>query len=491
MTSKRNPLLAALALAFALTGCADGGSGSAGGPPNPELDILLDEAQALMVDGALADAGRKLDEARALAPDDPDLWVAIARLRYRGGEHLTALEAADRALALGRDYAPALLMRALLVRDAHGFAAALPWFEAALSADPDNAEAWAEYAAALGDSGRAEDMLQAVRKLAEVAPDDPRVFYLQAVLAARAGDQALARSLLTRSGMAVRGVPSAMLLDAMISLEVGNIDSAAATLEALSARQPANSRLRELLARALLLGGREGDVIARFADDVGRPETSPYLVMLVARAYERMGDRAAAAPLLAKAYGGGAGAPAALVVRDGLPGPTAEMRSFAQAGNWPGAVAGGQALADRFPLSADVAILAGDARLGSGDPLAALEAYAKAARVKRPWPLSRKAVLAYRQAGDDLAADTLLARHVAGEPDAITGVVMLAERQAGSGQAERAALLLDHAIALGGGHDPALLTLRIKVAQMLEDEDDVRRFAGMLAQVRPPAMAVR
>ncbi len=58
-------------------------------------------------------------------------------------------------------------------------------------------------------------------------------------------------------------------------------------------------------------------------------------------------------------------------------------------------------------------------------------------------------------------------------------------------QAERAALLLDHAIALGGGHDPALLTLRIKVAQMLEDEDDVRRFAGMLAQVRPPAMAVR
>jgi tetratricopeptide (TPR) repeat protein len=192
-----------------------------------------------------ATAVKPADPARAQDPGDPAYWVALARSRYRAGEHLAALDATEQALAIGPDHGPALLLRALLVRDAHGFAASLPWFEAAIKADPRNADARAEYAAALGDSGRAQAMLAAVRELAAIAPDDPRVFYLQAVLAARGHDWALSRSLLERSGMAANGVPAAMLLDAVIALEEGNPDSATATLEALSARQPANIRVRE------------------------------------------------------------------------------------------------------------------------------------------------------------------------------------------------------------------------------------------------------
>jgi predicted Zn-dependent protease len=304
MICTRSSFAAGLALALALAGCSGLGGGAGGSGPNPDIAGLLEEAQSLMVDGALADAGRKLDEARSLAPDDPDLWVAIAKLRYRGGEHFTALEAADRALALGPDHAPALVMRALLVRDAHGFAAALPWFEAALAADPGNREVWAEYAATLGDSGAGSATLKAVAKLSEVAPDDARIPFYQAVIAARAGDLPLARSLLARSGMVARGVPAAMMLDAVISLKQGNPGGASETLEQLAARQPGNVRARELLAKALLQGGREGEVIARFAAEATKPEASPYLVAVVARAYERSGDRAKAAPLLARAYGG-------------------------------------------------------------------------------------------------------------------------------------------------------------------------------------------
>ena len=180
-----------------------------------------------MADGALADAGRKLDEARSLAPENPDLWLAIARLRLRGGEHLTALEAADRALAFGPDYAPALRLRGLMVRDAHGTRDALIWFEAALKANPDDPDILADYAATLGDSGNARAMLGAVRKLDEIALEDPRGLYFQAVLAARGQNFALARSLLARSGMGGKGVPAALLLDAVISLSEGNADSAA------------------------------------------------------------------------------------------------------------------------------------------------------------------------------------------------------------------------------------------------------------------------
>lgn len=485
MICTRSSLTFGLALALALAGCSGIGGSAGSSEPNPEIAGLLEEAQSLMVDGALADAGRKLDEARGLAPDDPDLWVAIAKLRYRGGEHFTALEAADRALALGPDHAPALVMRALLVRDAHGFAAALPWFESALAADPGNREVWAEYAATLGDSGSGSNTLKAVAMLAEAAPDDPRIPFYQAVIAARAGDLPVARSLLARSGMVTRGVPAAMMLDAVISLKQGNPGGASEILEQLAARQPGNVRVRELLAKALLQSGREDEVIARFAAEVTKPESSPYLVAVVARAYERSGDRAKAAPLLASAYGGTDGALAVLSLRPGLPQPTAELRGFAGAGNWAGASANAAALRDRFPQSADVASLAGDARLGAGDPAAALETYALAVKVKRPWPLTRRAVLAYRQAGDELAADTLLARHVGGEPNMPSALFALAERQAEQGEWGRTALLLDHAMALGGAHDPALLTLRLRAARALDEAGDVRRFALMLAEVRP------
>jgi Tfp pilus assembly protein PilF len=486
----RRSLIAAL-LVLTLASCVDDAAAPAdaiGLPRNPALEQLLVEADAAMASGALADAGRKLDDARRLSPDNPDLWVATARLRFRGGEHFSAIEAADRALKLGPRHAPAVLLRALMVRDAHGPEAALPWFEAALAAAPDNADVWAEYAANLGDSGRGRAMLRAVRKLAAIAPEDPRVFYFQAVLAARGGNPALARSLLVRSGLAKREVPAAMQLDAVLSMAEGNFDSAAATLESVSARQPANARVRELLARALLAGGREAELIARFGVEAQRSETSPYLIMLVARAHERLGNRAAAAPLLARAYGGAGRAPTVLADRPGLPPPTAAMRRAASLGNWGAAQDQAQALRDRFPASADVASLAGDAMLGAGDSRAALEAYSLASRARRPWPLTRKIVFAVRSAGDGMAADTLLARHVAGEPNALTANAELTEALAARGDWKRAALLIDHGIALGAGHDPALLTLRIRAARALNRPADARRFAMLLAEIRPRSL---
>ena len=484
--------LLAVAVGATLTGCvAEKPAAQSGQKPqaNPEAETLIADAGSAMANGALADAGRKLDQARTLDPDNPELWVAIARLRFRGGEHLTALEAADRALTLGPDYAPALLLRAFMVRDAHGPAAALPWFEAALAADPENPDVWAEYAATLGDSGRGRAMLRAVRKLAEIAPDDARVFYLQAVLAARGGNAALARSLLIRSKMADRGIPAALQLDATLSLVEGNYDSATETLSALAARQPGNARLRELLARALLLGGQEAELVARFSDEASRSEASPYLMMLVARAHERLGQRERAAPLLARAYAGARRLPTVLADRAGLPAPTAAMRRAASAANWRGAGAQASALQRQYPASVDVASLAGDAMLGAGNLPAALQDYALVARVRRPWPLTRKIVFASRRAGDAAAADTLLAHHVASEPNGMTGVIALAEARAAQGDWARTAALLDHVMAIGGGHDPAVLALRLKAARALDRPSDIRQYSALLAQVRPRRLA--
>ena len=486
--------LARLALALGVAGCSGGTDlPTRGGAvaASPAVAKLIAEADVSMRNGKLAEAARALDTARSLAPENPDLWLAIARMRLRGGEHLTALEAADRALALGPDYGPALLLRALMVRDAHGVADALPWFEDAIEADRENPDIWAEYAATLGDSGQARAMLSAVRRLDEIAPDDTRVPFLQAVLAARGGDDALARSLLARSGMTARGVPAALLLDAVISFREGNADSAALTLEGLAARQPANVRVRELHAHALLAGGHADEVVRRFGTDATLPEASPYLVMLVARAQERRGDRVAAAPLLARAYGAMRTGPSVLVARDGLLPLTAEVRRDLLAGTRAGARDRAAMLRTQFPASADVASLGADALLGSSDLQAAIAAYSLASEARRPWPLARKTVWAFARSGNREAADLLLVRHVAGEPETASALIALAQRLAERGDWSRAALLADHAMTLGAGHDPALLGLRLQAAKALGKPEEAARFAALLSEARPRTLATR
>lgn len=460
------PNLLALASALALSACAE----SASEPVEPQVPgsaetvRVIAEAGGAASEGKLAQAGSLLDRALDAEPDNPAVWVAAARLRYRGGEHLEALAAADKALALGPQYGGALLLKAQLVRDAHGLAASLPWYEAAAEAEPGNPEIWLDYAATLGDLGRNRAMLEALARLAEVSPKEPRANFLSAVLAARAGNAVLARSLLERSGMVAGGVPAAVMLDALISLEMGNHSLAAERLEALIRRQPDNARASELLARAWLLGGREAELVARFGRNASPANTSPYLAMLVGRAHERLGERDKAAPWLDRAMNENTPLRRVLPLSPGLPQPTSEARGLANAGDWGAATARTTALRQRFAGSADVAALAGDAALGKGDARAALTLYAHAAKVRRSWPLARKAMDAYRMAGDGEAADVLLMRYLAGDPNNLDAALMLAERVLAWGDAARAELLLDHVAALGGAHDLTYRRLRAGLA---------------------------
>lgn len=485
-------LLAATALASTgLASCSSGdgvesSSAISGGETFLEL---IDDARVAVRAGELAEAGRYYDEARALEPENPGLWVDIARLRFRGGEHLIAIEAADFALELDPQYAPALLLRAQLVRDANGLAEALPWFEAAVAADPANPEAMADYAATLGELGRYRDMLGVVRELAKTSPNYPQVHYLQAVLAARAQDPVLAGSLLDRSGLSERGVPAAMMLDAIVDIQQGSFDTASETLETLAERQPGNVRVNELLALAWWLGGRDQMVVDRFAARAQDAGASPYLVMLVGRSLERMGERERAIPYIESALGT---RPEGLIALTGsaqgsgaMPAATAELRDFVLADNTGPARSLANALLERAPHSGDIHALAGDTALVRGETARALELYEVAARVRRSWPLTRKLVHAFDESGDTITADVLLARAIAGDPQNSEALLLLAQRSAAREDWLRVEVLLDTAIALGSGNDLAVLTLRAEAARGLGREEEAEWLEALVLDLKP------
>lgn len=396
-------------------------------------------ARLEQMQGDLAAAGAAFDHVIALTPKDPDVWVEIARLRYAGGEHMLALDAANYAFQLDPANVRVLELRGQIVRDQYGLVAALPWFEAALARAPDDVSALGEYAATLGDLGRARDMLAATRRLLELDPGNARGFYLQAVLAARAGNFTLARRLMGRTGDELAEMPAALLLEGVLEMEAGNHVLAAEALEGLVRRQPQNEKARHLLVRALFLSGEYRQLLIRFGEAGAAPQASPYLLTVLARAHEALGERALAAPLLDRAALARTSTATNALDLAAVDPAESELARMASPGNF------------------DAQVRAGDAQLALGQGGAALERYKLAAKVRIPEGLMLRMVAAHRLDGEDGQAAALAESYLAQNPMSEGAARLVAGMSASAGNWKRSRRLLEAVRANGGERDVRLL----------------------------------
>ena len=211
-------------------------------------------ARALAANGDLPQARATVEALLADTPDDAGAWTDLADLRLQSGDNAGALESIGRALALAPNDARALTLKGELIRAQYGLVASLPWFDAALKTDPGNGDALLDKAATLGDLGRYRDMLDATRRALVARPGNAQAYYLQAVLAARAGKDDLARDLLQRTDGAVDDMPGALLLGGMLDYRGGAYEQAIGKWRALLDDQPMNFAARRLLGAALLRG---------------------------------------------------------------------------------------------------------------------------------------------------------------------------------------------------------------------------------------------
>ena len=434
-----------------------------------------------IADGNLPAAGQAFDRALQVTPRDSLLWVDIARLRYLGGEQVQAFAAANTAIRFDPTNPRALEMGGLLMRDSLGLRAALPWLEAGLLRSPDDLSLLGSYAATLGELGRARDMLIVTRRMLEIDSHSVQAFLLQAVLAARAGDVPLARSLLEHAGARVLDIPAGLLLSGMLELEAGNPHLAVVRLDQLVRRQPGNLRARLLLARALAAAGNDGELLARFAPEATAAYASPYLLTLVAQAHERRGARELAAPLLSRAAGPVARRPLVLQGDAAVDSPSgvdaAQIRTMVAQGNLPAAAS----LADQgrrtAPGSAEVQMVAGDVRFLHGDSAGALECYRLAAQVRFTDALLLRIVTLYRQAGNLAAARQAVASARAAAPRDRLAIHLDAGLSSEAGDWGRAARLLRYLEAVGGGRD-ALLAAELAQVLLQDGQTDAARQAA-------------
>lgn len=384
-----------------------------------------------MDDGNLPAAGRAFDRALQIAPANADLWVDIGRLRYRGGEQLQAIAAVRRAVSLDPENVGGLLFQGQMVRDAVGPVSALPWFARAVQRAPEDTGVLGEYAATLGEVGRAKDMLLVTRRMIELDPRNPQAFYLQAVLAAQVGKNGLARRLMQRTAQAGDNVPAALLLNGILEFRAGNLATATEIFDRLWQRQPDNGSAALLLARTLYQAGEMSELVERFSPSAQRKDASPYLLTLVGRAYEALDERGKAAVFLDRAS---SVRPPPHMVAIAGPVPVSVLephwradpdaaaqriplvRQMLAEGDGARAAGIAEQAAARFSGSADAQILAGDAQMMNGAYAVALRYYQQAALVRLSRPLLARMTVAYVQTGRIAQAEALIARYLNEHP---------------------------------------------------------------------------
>lgn len=438
-----------------------------------------------LLDENLTASAAAFDQAIALTPRDATMWVEIARMRYAGREHMLALAASDHALALDPGNVRALEFHALIVRDREGALPALPWFKRALAKAPRDMAVLGEYAATLGELGRAKEMLAVTRKMIAIDGHDPLPFYLQAVLAARAGNFDLARRLYGRTSDRMRDVPGAMLLEGMLELHAGNAVLAVDAFQRLTRIQPANARARLLLARAEALAGEDRLVLHDFGEEAARAGAVPYLLAQVARAHEADGRRDLAAPLLDRAAL--AQMPPFSPVAVGSP-----MGALLAEGNGAQALALAEQALAKQPGAVENAVLAGDVQLAMGHADAALAHYRQAARVRLPQNLLLRMIEACRQSGDGAMAARIAQAYLERNPASPVAARLVARFAAEAGDWRRAATLLASARANGGAGDVGLLAALARAQLQLGDAESAEataREAYRLQRSNPAATA--
>lgn len=455
-------------------------------------------ARLEVAEGDFPAAQAAFDQIMQHGRPDARTWVEIGRMRYRAGEHHGALTAARTALAMERNNPAALEFMAQLTRDARGPLAALDLFRRAMRQAPDDMLLAAQYAATLGDAGQHQEMLGVVREIVQQNPDVPQAFYLQAILAARAGDDDLARALWWRTEGTFDQTAAGLLVAGVLEYRSGNPAAAAERFAQLSRQQPLNVTAQVLFARALVANGEANVAIPVLAPLAAREDASPYVLVLLARAHEQLGQREDASPLLDRAAAlprdansAGAALPAPWLRNEAgrtrnPDDPVQVLRELVNNGRLAQARAQVAGFASQFDGSIDLRMLAGDGALLAGDRVAALAQYRQVALIRSNWPLVRRLVAIELASGNAPRARRLLADHLRTNPREAAAAAMLGRMARDAGNPAAAAALLRHAAQIGSGpSDPLLLGDLAAVEHQLGQREAALGHARVAAGLAP------
>ncbi|WP_433910895.1 tetratricopeptide repeat protein [Sphingomonas yabuuchiae] len=461
---------------------------------------------AAQVEAAEDDSGfggaalrQELQRLADLYPKDARIWTDLGRSRFGAGDMEGASRASARAAGLAPADPDALTLQGEVLRARYGLAAGLPWFQAALARDAYHLRALLQYAATLGDLGRASEALAATRSALVSQPGNPEAFYLQAVIAARAGRYALAQQLLQLTGGTLRMRPGVAMLEGAVAYAQGRPQRAVRAWTRLVTMQPMNVVARQLLAAAQIGAGDRPAALATLRPILARTDAAGYAIRLgiVADpdAAAALSDRAALARRGDAAIFRSDRAVIDLKIgaKDAPTDPTYALgliRGLASQGDRAGAIRVAQSLVVASPGAPAAQLAYGDILATAGRNAEALRPYAKAADLTFDEPTMLRLVDSYQRTGRARDAAVSLGLYLSQNPQSVPARRLLAQWQMAAGRWDDAIETLEGLRAQLGLRDIALLH-DLAVAYVGAGDGVVaRRYAAAAYRLAPMNAAV-
>ena len=443
--------------------------------------------------GDLDKAREAFDRAIALGPKNADVWTDIGRFRLVAGDQKGAIEASDLAIKLDPDNVRAIEFRGRMVRSQFGLASALPWFERALAINPNDIPCLEEYAVTLGEMGRNRDMLAQARKIVGLNSKNGRAYYMQAVIAARAGEYALAQRVLALAGSAVNEWPGAMMVAGISEYQTGNLNKAADLFRRLLDAQPHNITARKLLAQTVYASGDAEGALEEIKPLASRADADSYSLKVAGRAFEANGERGKAAD--------GLNAASLPLVREAQPLDTnpltdagvadaarrnpnnaryiiPQIRSLLRRGQNGPALTMAKQLSEKNPGVANAHLIEGDVLMASGSVPSAIEAYNRAAAISFTEPAMLRLTEAYGLQGNAKKQRELVTGFVANNPASLPALRLLAYYHLDDGSWGKAIAPLEFVLWKTGYNDSILL---INLARAWSGQGDHAKAASYAA----------
>lgn len=229
---------------------------SDGLPAGVRLDVLTLRGAAYAVLGKAADAERSFAEARAIDPMSAVPLIAEVPVQIGAGRMDVARTLALKAVQLAPNDAGALNVRASVAHASGDLAGALKDYERAIALSPGFVDARIARAGILIDINRDSEASADLEEMAKKGPLEPRVVYLQSLLASRRGDVQQATKHLKEAAQLVDALPAEWIAGHEQLLMVGALahhagrqyEKARKYLDVLISRYPRNFGAPKLLA---------------------------------------------------------------------------------------------------------------------------------------------------------------------------------------------------------------------------------------------------
>lgn len=440
-----------------------------------------------------------LDIAAEMAPKSAEVWHDIAVFRWRQFDIIGAIDAADLALKNNPKYPPALILRGDMAREQLGPVPAIAFYERALKQTPDSMPVLTRLAEAQGAAGRHKDMLATTRAMLKKNPKSGAAFYMQGVMAARAGQNDLARVLLEKAEEDMKDVPAYLLVAGAVEFRLGNYNRAVDRLERLARMQPNNLKVQRMLARALYEVGDAEGALALVKPLAERSDGDAYARMLTGRALEALDERGDAAPFIdaaalaesgeGDALPGGASLPvlaaAAAADPDNARAVIPYLRAMAANGEAGAALPKAERLRDKNPGIADAHMLVGDLLVMAGRDAAAVEPYRRAHELHFGTPVMLRLFDVLVRLDRDKDALAMLDAFEEANPDSLAAQQLrfdIAMENSDWAEAKAYGMAL---LARTGAHDPALLADMARALALSGEVDRAAVYAEAAYRVNP------